>query len=102
MKIEIEVEYNINDEVYVLYGGTIRRAIVREIRSIFKKGNSFPEIRYKFDILRKNTITDGIETEYFPTELSGIVFNTKKEAVFHWLEKNGVNPIEMLQGYFSG
>jgi len=101
MKKEIDIPWDIGDEVFVIYNGNVRRAMVREAIITIAKGYTKPRFRYTFEIFsNKSSKANLIETT-FNTDRLNEIFNTKKEAIFAWLELNDVSPQEMIQGYFQ-
>jgi hypothetical protein len=101
MKKEIDIPWDIGDEVFVIYNGNVRRARVKEAIITIAKGYADPRLRYTFEIFSNKSPNATLIETSFTTDRLGETFKTKKEAIFKWLELNDVSPQEMLQGYFQ-
>jgi hypothetical protein len=102
MKKEIDIPWDVNDEVFVIYNGSVRRARVKEAIITIAKGYNKPLFRYTFDILGDKSPKAPLVETIYTTDRLDETFKTKKEAIFKWLELNNVSPQEMLQDYFQG
>jgi hypothetical protein len=102
MKKEIDIPWDVDNEVFVIYNGNVRRARVKEAIITIAKGYTKPLLRYTFDIFSDKSPKATLVDTTFTTDRLDEIFNTKKEAIFKWLELNNVSPQEMLQDYFQG
>ena len=103
MELSITPKFELNSDVYIFYGGYIRKAIVQHINVIYSNSNYRPIIKYKFGLYsRTSSATRRIENSYETGDIQNKVFYTKQEAIFRWLKDQEVNPREMLQDFFEG
>jgi hypothetical protein len=101
IKNEIEIEWDIGDTVYVFYKDDLRRAKIREVVVTFAKGYRTPNFKYELEVFSAlKGREDRIDTNY-TTNNPKTLYTTKKDAIFAWLDRHDVNPVETLQDYFQ-
>jgi len=102
-RIVIEMDYDVGDEIYILYYGYVRRGLVRAVDISYNQKNKLPVVHYQLGIYRLGSKLNSIERVYKPNpeDNKNLLFSNKKDAVFKWMELNKITPNEMLQDFFQ-
>ena len=98
---EIKIPWDIGDKVYVKYGTEIRPASVLEIKIVFKRDGTFASV-YTFSVYSiDDKLMQKKGVQYTAPQNYKYIFKTKKDAIFHWLEEQQVNPRDILSDFFN-
>ena len=94
----IEIDHNIGKAVYILYKGNIEQGIIKSITQEYDLGLSSGKTKIEY-------LVELAERESFDTtttlRLENKTFGTRQEAAYHWLKTQGLEPSEIVQGYFQ-
>jgi len=101
MELVVTPKFKLDSNVYVMYNDRIRKAVIKEINVKFESGYTRPTIKYKFGLYSEDSRRSRIVSTYETGDIKNKIFNTKKEAAYSWLAKQGLTPGETLQEFFK-